>query len=1663
MHHMLFIADRPFRRFTSLLLVILLAGFSIPVPAKAAPEGQAPRPGSGSSSDSPLLIAIHNRLLLAAKMALSRLNPPSELSRLSSQFEEPLVATSSTSGKEDRALLQSLRTFRDRTVEDDLSALNGFLSEHPYSVWRVALLTDLGLLNYHYGYFSRAISDWEEAWEEGRNVTTPNAKPLVDRAVGELARMHARLGHVDRLEALFKELGDRPISGPATEAITNAREGLAVMHNEPGIAYLCGPMALKNLLLSEGLSYDKVRFLDEVRSGPHGVTLDQVSQLATRAGFAHRVVFRSPGQPIPIPSVIHWKVSHFAAIVGQEGTRLHIIDPTFGTDLWISKAAVDTESDGYFLIPDGGQALAWREASKSEIAQVRGMGYPATVETGATTPSDCECQKTSKLMATYGFHEMVVSVHIVDTPVGYAPPKGPPVEVTLTYNQREAFQPATFSYFNVSQKWTLNWLSYIQDDPPVAGALVSRYVAGGGDINYAGYNGSTGKFAPDPRDASVLSRTTTGPISYTRTLADGSTEIYSASNGATTYPRLIFLSQIIDAQGNSVSLTYDTQQRLTAITDATGRMTTFSYGITAHPLLVTQITDPFGRSAQLAYDSTNRLVQITDILGLTSQFTYDASSLINAMMTPYGTTHFTYSQSGTNRTLTATDPLGHTEEVEWIQPAPAPIPFSEPAALVPVGIINPFNEYITGRDTFYWDKHAYAVGAGDVTKARIHHWMHLNTNTNEMYHALESYKYPLENRVWMNYPNQSSTGFSGSLDSPTRIGRVLDDGNTQLSQFTYNTLGHATDIIDPLGRETQFVYDTNQVDLLQVKQRISASAFSTVAQFTYNTHHLPLTYTDPAGQTTTFAYNTAGQLTQVTDPLGETTTYQYNSLGYLTAIINPNSQTHETLTYDTFGRVATTTDSEGYSVAYAYDAADRITQETFPDGTTHKFTWTNLDLTKMTDRQGNTTEFAYDAVRNLLSATDPLNHVTSLGYYENQSMKSLTDPNGNTTTWNIDIQNRLTGKQFADGSHVTTTYENTTSRTKSITDQLGQIKTFTYSKDDAVTKVTYTNTVNPTSAVNFTYDPFFRRPTSMTDGSGTTTYSYYPPGVLGALQMQSEASPFTNGTITYQYDALSRRVARTVDTNTETFAYDKLSRLITHGTALGSFNLAYLGQTGQMTNSQINSGAVSTAWAYDTNTNDRRLKAINNSGATRSYNYTATPENQFTQIQETAPLGSSWAPKTWNFSYDNAFRLTQASSTAGAYDYGLDAADNLTSSQSPATTASGSYNNLNEAQSFAGNTYTYDKNGNVVDDGVRTYTWDAENRLLSITSKAQPSHVTSFRYDGLGRRIAIDTTTGSLTSETRYLWCGDQLCQARTSADVVSRRYYPEGEYLPLGGTSLYYAQDHLGSVRDVLAAQNGTRVASFDYEPFGNPSQSNGRVSTDFRFAGMFYDQQDGLYLTKYRAYDPKAQRWLGRDPMGEQAGTNLYSYAADDPSNFTDPLGADWQQNLGQWLSDHNSVNWLFNPTLDNGLAGFADEFTMGIATRAYRYYGLGGTFDECSGAFTVGKWLGLAAGLGKAAWNLREVGPKLWKLNWRTLLTTGRFYGGRVGQIAKAEGWGWLKELGHEGAEEVGKELIHLFYESQPQDYESDWEPTTNNPPSNNWGQPGGCGDAWCLMYK
>jgi hypothetical protein len=61
--------------------------------------------------------------------------------------------------------------------------------------------------------------------------------------------LHAELGHEDRLKGLLAEIGDRSVANPGGQFAQMARETLWVMENDPRHLYLCGPLALKFLMM----------------------------------------------------------------------------------------------------------------------------------------------------------------------------------------------------------------------------------------------------------------------------------------------------------------------------------------------------------------------------------------------------------------------------------------------------------------------------------------------------------------------------------------------------------------------------------------------------------------------------------------------------------------------------------------------------------------------------------------------------------------------------------------------------------------------------------------------------------------------------------------------------------------------------------------------------------------------------------------------------------------------------------------------------------------------------------------------------------------------------------------------------------------------------------------------------------------------------------------------------------------------------------------------------------------------------------------------------------------------------------------------------------------------------------------------------------------------
>jgi len=490
-------------------------------------------------------------------------------------------------------------------------------------------------------------------------------------------------------------------------------------------------------------------------------------------------------------------------------------------------------------------------------------------------------------------------------------------------------------------------------------------------------------------------------------------------------------------------------------------------------------------------------------------------------------------------------------------------------------------------------------------------------------------KRPLENRIWFDYDGQPAGQlgplYAGTTNKPSHVGRVLDDETTQLHTYTYNDFGNVTSYTDSVGRTTSYVYDTNGIDLLEIHRK-TAQGSDLLARNTYNSQHQPLTTTDAAGQTTTYTYNPRGQLLTVTDPLNEITTYTYDPNGYLMSVAAPLPGQTVSYTHDAVGRIRTFTNDSGYTLTFDYDNLDGRTRITYPDSTFVGHRYTALDITSTIDRASRLTQVAYDSFRHPVTVTDPNGQTTTYAWCKCGDIRSVTDHLGRTTLWNHDLQGRVQSKQYPDGSEITYRYEDSTSRLRQRIEEQLQFTTYAYNLDDTLAQIAYTNPANPaqpTPPVLYTYDPDYPRITSVANDVKTTyTYTYVPPKVLGAGQLQSVGTS-GGGALTYTYDELGRRIKTDANGAPSTIQYDAAGRIDTKVNPLGTFVTKYDGASRRPVS---RTGPVSVQSTYAPAQQDFDLTNIANltsnpSSVISQFDYgNDTPTGRITRWQQTSPL-----------------------------------------------------------------------------------------------------------------------------------------------------------------------------------------------------------------------------------------------------------------------------------------------------------------------------------------------------------------------------------------------------------------------------------------------------------
>lgn len=1510
-------------------------------------------------------------------------------------LEEPLIPIGGkTSKAENDALAHALLKYaKDR---NDISGLQSFVSAFPKSPWAASVLTNLGIIYRRTGYYTRALEAWRKAWSLAKSATQYPQTAVADRAVADLCHLLSNLGRREELQPLLDEVKDRPMRGGSATELNYARANSALMKTKPGISFKCGPFALGRIQRMLHPDQPLSPLIIKAQSSPKGFSLGQVEDLSEKLGMGFKMLKRTGNAPLILPSVVHWKSGHYAAILKEKDGRYVVQDPTFGEELRLTKEAIEDESSGYFLASATNLPAGWTIVGDKEAAGVWGRGLDSGRDPKCTKP--CERNSSCSVgMARSSILFLLACLRIQDTPIRYTAPVGPQVDFTVTYNQYEASQTGQFVTSNFGNNWIHPWQSYVKC-PGVTDAAVTLVPMGGGSEVYTGYEGTTttGSYTPQIQFQTTLyvrpSTTQANQLCYIRMWPDGTQEIFDSPADSMNY---IYLTQVIDPQGNSLTLTYTNPTdsllnnlnvcRLSAVTDSIGQTTTLSYGL-ADPLKITAITDPFNRTAKFGYTETSpnnyQLTSITDVVGITSSFTYTpGTDVINSMTTPYGTTTFSSWQDASgDMGLTITDPNGGQEcalarYAEGLPVQPEAVPNVPYANLDPLNNLS--DSELANANTYYWDKKAMMDAPGDITKAHIFHWLYDN-EADQATGILYCEKDALESRVWYNYdrPATSQPYMVGTSDKPTGIARVMPDGSTQESTYVYNTQGMLAQSTDPIGRQTFYTYAAaNGIDLTMIQAGTGNTPTAVLGQVTYGaTPHRPASIIDASGQTTSFTYNAQGQIWQVTDAKSETTTFTYDGNNRLTNIAGPVEGATTTLTYDGYGRVYTVTDSAGYTVTYNYDALNRPTVVTYPDGTYEQYVYNILDVGWKKDRLNRWTTLTYDATRNLTTVEDPLGRTTRFGYCSCGALVSLIDAAGNVTGWARDVEKRPTAKIFADGTKHLFSYD-TVGRLESETDAKGQVKRYSYNPDDTVQQVSYDHAQNPTASVSFSYDTTYKRVLTMADGTGTTTYTYnaysnvQPPTLTtGAGRLGSESGPLASATVAYGYDELGRMTSRSINgatNNGTTIAYDSLGRVhgITNplGASGSGFVYNYVGATNRLSSIQYPNGQ-STSYSYFGNTGDLRLQEIENltsgSAVLSKFDYTYDAVGN---IQSWTQQAGANTPNAYAYQYDSADQLTSATlsntSTQAVlhqYLYGYDSGANRTTAQIDSQINTATPNNLNQvtathgggplrfsgtiaqpgtvtvggqpavmsgttftgtanvmpgtnqvvvtatsnggapishtyqvtATGSAPQAFTYDPNGNTINDGINTYEWDAEDRMTAINYGGTQNR-SEFTYDGLSRRVAIvEKTNGTVTSTKKFVFAGSDIAEERAANNTVTKRFYPQG--VQISGTAYFYTRDHLGSIRELTNAADQVLIR-YDYDPYGQVSSTRylTLLSADFGFTGHYFHAPSGFNLAPYRTYAAANGRWLSRDPIEEEGGINLYEYVFNKPASDVDVLG--------------------------------------------------------------------------------------------------------------------------------------------------------------------------------
>lgn len=347
-----------------------------------------------------------------------------------------------------------------------------------------------------------------------------------------------------------------------------------------------------------------------------------------------------------------------------------------------------------------------------------------------------------------------------------------------------------------------------------------------------------------------------------------------------------------------------------------------------------------------------------------------------------------------------------------------------------------------------------------------------------------------------------------------------------LSTVAYDAIGNAVSMMNARGYVSTTVFDA----LNRAQVQIDALGYARTNIFDANGRRTVIV--DPRGHSLTTVYTPRDQVSAAIDQLGDTTTNVYDGVGRLTARQRASGRAM-TYSYDPNGR----------KVGALYLAGERATFVYDPTG----------NRTTMVDWTGTTT-YAYDALGRMNSRTDPGALLLSLTRDAAGQLTNFTPPSGATTTYQFDLDGRITTVQDVD-QQILKVYD-AARRLISLTVQesvsgIWQDVSQTLYGLDALSQATtiiHTNGTNPVQTIISTYDAIGELTQQVVDGL-VSTFAYDPVGSVASEQHG------TSQPTTYTHDPSHNRTVKNAGGAVTSNTYDAAQCLVTSilGSALATY------------------------------------------------------------------------------------------------------------------------------------------------------------------------------------------------------------------------------------------------------------------------------------------------------------------------------------------------------------------------------------------------------------------------------------------------------------------------------------------------------------------------------